>query len=427
MAEVSAYKWFEKNFDSINEYFEGSRVVDASTGKASFTGFAFDDVLEIISSGFQTKTDSLDGLKRIAVRQLLFDGSWSHPITLEEMTKRLREKLRTLRGREKRYTFLAGIYAQGELKQRRFAVNGSIIMLYPPTVPLPKRVLKLARIQEEGFQNISDYESVADRKLNKTVLTISLSARSSEEAGSLAYDRFDEFRGILNFIRNYGKHSASSWGQSQETRVFNNFVGFRYSSLHDGGSGELVGSYLQKHWKLPSVIGKLSGANAGIFHENVESCLKGLRSKHGLSADCWKALGSYASSLDTPGYQAAFLKAWSLLEFLTVINPGDDHTKIVRRVSFLYSDVGAVRLMLDHLRHRRNELVHSGGEEEFVSEEKLVHQINRYLVRLLNQYIFNHHNFSNRSEFAQFLDCSVDVSFLEKRVSLFSRALDFRK
>lgn len=70
----------------------------------------------------------------------------------------------------------------------------------------------------------------------------------------------------------------------------------------------------------------------------------------------------YCQALDQRNPANAFLQTWAILEDLTGNPPRYD--QLIQRASYLYSDRWYVRLQLEEMRRRRNELVHSGSNQE---------------------------------------------------------------
>ena len=139
-------------------------------------------------------------------------------------------------------------------------------------------------------------------------------------------------------------------------------------------------------------------------------------------AEIREALIRYGCALDLSDHESAFIKLWSALELLT--GSEGRHDDVVRRCSFLCDDVEIYRLILQQLRRRRNEIVHSSLESRQTSQ--LLSQLKRFVETLIAFHIRNSIHFKNLTEAAQFLDLPAEPDKLKNRISQYRRALRYR-
>lgn len=119
----------------------------------------------------------------------------------------------------------------------------------------------------------------------------------------------------------------------------------------------------------------------------------------------------YCRALDQADETNAFLQTWAILETLTG-NPSS-YSDLVQRASYLYTDRWYARLQLKDMQQIRNDLVHSGRENDRLDEllYRLKQFVEHYLVFLLR----NHHALQNLDELRAFLSQPTELSALKKR------------
>ena len=81
------------------------------------------------------------------------------------------------------------------------------------------------------------------------------------------------------------------------------------------------------------------------------------------------------------------------------------------------------RQVLEHLRSKRNRIVHFTEETEY--GEALVYQLKRYVEEMLIFHLNWSNTFKSIGETAIFLDLPADRRELESRIKLFEKALKF--
>ncbi|RIJ32408.1 hypothetical protein D1223_00665 [Henriciella mobilis] len=138
-------------------------------------------------------------------------------------------------------------------------------------------------------------------------------------------------------------------------------------------------------------------------------------------------LVKYVRATDTPNWLYSFTELWSVLEQICCIQSGQDHKKIVERVSTLYEDKAHTKLMLDHLRVRRNNIIHKGYEEKSDTSERILFQLNRYVTQALWLIVSNGLEFSSKDEWVEFLDTTGSVEALRAKKIMLDKAIKFRR
>ncbi len=134
------------------------------------------------------------------------------------------------------------------------------------------------------------------------------------------------------------------------------------------------------------------------------------------------ALIRYVRALDAADLNDAFLRLWSLLEFLTD-SSHDPYKVATRRAAFMLADRERSQLVLTHLTNHRNRFVHTGSDTDDI--ESLVFQLKRFVDALLLFHLGNPFGFASRAEAARFMDLPSNRSELESRIRRLRHAKRF--
>lgn len=130
----------------------------------------------------------------------------------------------------------------------------------------------------------------------------------------------------------------------------------------------------------------------------------------------------YAGALDQPNMDIALLQMWSILEKITDTTGGKYDETIKRTVwPYLDQDRPLAKDMLESLRHRRNQYVHSGkaGQES----DQIAYMIKSFVDPHLLRLISNPFNVHSLKEYGELLALPTDVTVLEQRKGMLTQAL----
>jgi hypothetical protein len=130
----------------------------------------------------------------------------------------------------------------------------------------------------------------------------------------------------------------------------------------------------------------------------------------------------YAEALDQPNTDIAFLQMWSILEKITDTIGGSYDETIKRTVwPFLNQDRLIAKNMLESLRYRRNQYVHSGksGQES----DQMAYMVKSFVDPHLLRLIFNPFNVHSLEKYGEFLALPTDATVLEQKKGMLTRAL----
>jgi len=130
----------------------------------------------------------------------------------------------------------------------------------------------------------------------------------------------------------------------------------------------------------------------------------------------------YAGALDQPNTNIAFLQMWSILEKMTN-TIGANYDETIRRTlwPFKSEDRFLARNMLESLRYRRNQYVHSGkGDKE---SDQVTYMIKSFVDPHLLKLISNQFNVRSLEEYGEFLALPTDPDTIEERKQMLVQAL----
>jgi hypothetical protein len=141
--------------------------------------------------------------------------------------------------------------------------------------------------------------------------------------------------------------------------------------------------------------------------------------------DLERALIGYVRALDTRDANNSFGNLWSVLELVT--DSVGNYDQLVRRAAYLYSDADRpfMRLVLEHLRDVRNQLVH---EQQVRSNiDSYLQQLKNITEALIRFHFVRGRQYRSLALAAEFLDTPVDREVLKRRLRDYRRALRKRK
>lgn len=133
---------------------------------------------------------------------------------------------------------------------------------------------------------------------------------------------------------------------------------------------------------------------------------------------------SYVRAFDSQDQSDALFKVWGALEKIITPKSGNDYGKIVSRCAFLYTEYYYHRELLEHLRVRRNEYVHVGEKAD--DSKKCCYQVQEYFRTSILFHIKNKFFFDSIDQANEFLDLPVKIETLNKKRSLYAKAIKFR-
>lgn len=136
-------------------------------------------------------------------------------------------------------------------------------------------------------------------------------------------------------------------------------------------------------------------------------------SQSAYSDELANSLVRYVRALDAADLNDAFLRLWSILEFLTD-STFDPYKVAVRRAAFMFAERDYSVQVLTHLMNHRNRFVHTGTDTNEI--ESLVYLLKRFVDALLMFHIGNSFKFESRASAALFMDLPPSKSQIDERI-----------
>ncbi len=245
-----------------------------------------------------------------------------------------------------------------------------------------------------------------------------VSARTPYEAAEKALNGIDLVRASWNLSLNRGKTWRHSGGRPSPV---NDIRLSPFHTVHDLTGALATDTY----WYDPGYSKPASLYADKPRFSRLQEFAKNLRARLvqlPYRSDIESALLRYVRALDSADLNDAFLRLWSLLEYLT--DSGHDPYKVAtRRAAFMFQDRERAQLVLTHLTQHRNRFVHAGSDSGEI--ESLVFLLKRHVDSLLLFHLGNSIGFSTRSEAARFMDLPPDRAEIDRRISRLRSARKF--
>ncbi len=303
------------------------------------------------------------------------------------------------------------LYKYTELKPLR--VNGAIVKFEHQ---LPNRFTEeRTKITPRDTQVL-----FADLPTDYLSVRVSVSARSVHEAADAGLGALDLIRAIWNWFYNRQHLTRISLGSQSPV---NEIAIGPIHTLHKP-SGELA---TETFWYEPSYRAPVQPKDLKHDIANVQKFYRSVRAKLRKSkyrVDLERALVRYVRALDERDWHIAFLKLWSVLEFLTSTTAKDSHEVTIRRVAYVFAQREYQLQVLKALRDHRNQVVHASASTEEI--QTYMYLLKRCIETLFGFHPANNFSFSSLKDAAVFLDLPTDLDALNSRIRLARYALKFR-
>lgn len=266
------------------------------------------------------------------------------------------------------------------------------------------------------------HSDVKHTVLNKwQLIRVRTDGRTIHEAASRAFRSLNLLRGFWTLFATYG-----TW-----SRVFNSDPTKALAEIHSGPihtlhrpDGALAADIF---WYEPFFARGKSIFQPRDGWDKVESnrrasmrMLKQCPYKH----DIEDLLIRFVSALDYADSNTTFLHLWSIIEKITD-TVGNKYDETIRRASWPFASQPFLKDILEALRCRRNQYVHStntSAEADQISElAKML--IEPHLLSLIR----NDFNVNRIEHYAEYLALPLDIDEMKKKRRLLSRGIRFRK
>lgn len=348
--------------------------------------------------------------KRI-IEKVAHDPLLARPITAESLLKECSRLERDYLSRpEISYRLLTEISLWATIEVPRTKVGGVSLTFKP----------KFDVGYAARAKRASDSRVTVGFELPRNYMHVSahLKARSPYEVAERALDAIDLVRASWNLALNRGKTWRYSSGRPSPVNDI------RLSPFHtvhkaDGSLATEI-FWFDPGYSRPANIfsDKTKFEKVLAFATNLRNRLRTLAYREDIEG----ALIRYVRALDSADLNDAFLRLWSLLEYLTD-STHDAYKVATRRAAFMFSDRDRSQLVLSNLTNHRNRFVHVGSETGDI--ESLVFQLKRHVDALLLFHLGNRFGFASRAEAARFMDLPPVREELRLRIKRLRQATRF--
>jgi hypothetical protein len=263
--------------------------------------------------------------------------------------------------------------------------------------------------------------SVPDTPTGYVTVCAKVSAKSVYTAHSQAESALEVLRGIWNYENNRSIISITRIGGSGKWEVLNKIRRGPVDTVHlpDGSLAT------QEWWQIPFSEPSQPWTVSDKWPQMRKATLWYLRRSKEIpyqeeASAMWLR---YAHALDDPDPEGCFLKLWSLLELVTATK-GANYDEMVRRTLFMCDEREFHQLILEHLRDRRNALVHSDNGSPQI--QACIFQLKRYVEEFIRLHLVLGRRFKTISEFGEFFSLPFEPSMLKAKRQLYGWAFSFR-
>lgn len=342
-------------------------------------------------------------------------------ITEDKIIKEIKKIERNyLRQTEKRYVLCTSISFKYCDKIKRKRINDTIITFsrYLPT-KYTKHIKKIRDISSWLIDTRHDEEY--------TIVKVFANAPTPEVAALKALESLNYLIGLWNLFLNYQKMSPII--NISNKGPINKLILGPLHTIHLP-NGKLASD---NFWWSPinlQAFGPYPTNNnetkrmlhfEKLFRDKINSLPKNKKLHEYKDKIIW-AIKEYSNALDSRDKYVAFLKLWTVLEVMTA--SVGNYKKTANRASFLFEDTNFHKMVLEHLRHIRNSLVHKNDSKESI--EYNLSQLKRYVEKVILMHwkmISRSHSFYKTIEF---LDLPADLPELKNRIKSINQAIKFR-
>ena len=293
------------------------------------------------------------------------------------------------------------------------------------SVSLPKSFVKAIKDQQ------SVISFTVEKKLPSNYLQarIFVRAKSVYWAVETALDSLNFFRGMLNYVINYGQQTFS-FGVANRKPINKILLG-PIHTLHKP-NGEIAVKDI--HWFEEEYQESLqpyydnSIVNSVAQFDRIIKTVYEIRKniqKSKIKEELRNAILLYNNALDSYNYEVSYIKLWAALELLTATGQDDNHKVTIRRAAFIFNNPEQEKMHLELLRNFRNNLVHRGYMNAKL--EIFVYDLKLYVEKLLRFLIFNQSRFESFSDVGYFLDRNIEPDKLDQNSKLINFAKKINK
>ena len=379
--------------------------------QVSFSGFEYHEYIAILKSMIEIDDDISTPIRNTLIVRAFHEAAKKPEIKPGIVISELKKLIKDHHDMPSRhYSLVTTINLDIKSELSSYFINGCSLKFYKN---LPK---KYVNARNKAISEVSSWLIGGDPAFNYYVIG-HVNAKNEFDAAEKILDSMDIVRGVWNLHTN--KSMVLSFGGRR--KAINQIALGALHTVHNE-SGELASEMYWYETEFRDDRSRVDFSKKSYsalrFTKNVRSFLKSHRYKNEVEV----GIVRYVRALDSGDYNAAFIKLWSVLEYLTS-TLRDGYDKTIRRTVFQYNDREYHGEALEHLRQYRNRTVHAGSGDDEI--ETHLYQLKRYVEVLLKFHITNRFDFGSLSEAARLMDLSPDKDALKSQISLFKAGIRF--
>jgi len=346
--------------------------------------------------------------RRAITLKIAHDPALPRPITADSLLKLCSKLEREYLARHERsFRLLTEVSLWWTIDVPATRIGGTTLTFKPK---LRKGFIERAKLFEESKSIVG-----FDLPLHYMELSALVTARTPHAAAEQALNDIDLVRASWNLSLNRGKTWRMSGGRPAPV---NDIRLSPFHTVHEA-NGTLA---TQTYWYDPGYSKPATLYSDKAKFGRLLAFAKNLRARLAqvsYRSELEKALIRYVRALDSADLNDAFLRLWSLLEYLTD-STHDPYKVAARRAAFMFTDRERSQLVLTHLTNHRNRFVHAGSDTDDI--ESLVFMLKRYVDALLLFHLGNRFVFATRGEAARFMDMPVTRAEIDARLKRLRQA-----
>jgi hypothetical protein len=415
------------NADLIVNNLQEGRVV-TSGGVVSYEGaYNFEVWESVIITALAVPNDTNPFLLKSAVRKAIFSNALGQDFSANALLSEVGKQLALIKKvPTTRYEIFLELTMQGAPPAAWLQMTKCRVYFAPKLNSRRQRTAILER--QKLLDEYGDTYGLLNRSEGLMPVIVKTTAHSPHEAFSIAENAIDEMRGLINLFLNRQVLSRKSFGQPRQP--VNELRWGPLHTIHDE-NGHIPNSlfWYEPNWTKPRNLVSLKKIKSS-FSSDIINWNRHIRTKNLMRENALDALRQYCRALDQTVWQHSFLALWSTLEFLTNTNNAD-YNKLVERAAAAHNEHTEMRQMANHLRLRRNSIVHSPHSISNMTKldheaEELIFQVKLLVEPLIILFLRNSFKFENREQLSQFLDAPRSKDAIELKLRILNSALKFR-
>jgi len=380
-------------------------------GKVIFTNIIlYEDCISVLLSSieFSEKLTEIDKIRIVhsALHSATKINNLTPKLILREITKAEKSFITQ---KPKSYALISTISIEHFAGLTKTAISGCTICFFKY---LPKKY------DQSKFIKIACHDFPRGLPKNYAYAKINVEARSEDEAVERALESLDLIRGIWNYFYNKGSYSFSPRGLMKPVNEI--LLGPLHTLHYPNGNPASDRYWYEPEYREPIDTKNISSEWMQLkkYEKNIRNRLNNSNYRQFME----QSFVRYVRALDEFRLDNAFLKLWSLIEFLTD-TVGGKYDQTIKRVLFLCKDRPFHQQVLKHLREYRNRSIHF--DYTSLDIRKYIFQLKRYVEGLLGYHLQNIFKAPHLQDAASILDLPTNIDDLKHKICCFRKALRF--